>query len=66
MVAVLGIAYIAWAIYAGHKVLTGRSEWLDRKAPANVIVKFILSAFVGGFIGGFYLIYFIFKLLVHS
>lgn len=34
MVTVLALAYTGWAIYSGYQVLTGRSEWLDRRAPA--------------------------------
>lgn len=57
------LAYTAWAIYSGYRILTGRSEWLDRRAPANMIVKFILSVIVGYFVGAFYLIYLILKLM---
>ena len=57
-------AYTAWAIYSGYKVLTGRSEWLDRKAPLNMAVKIVLSVGAGYVIGGLYLIYLILKFLV--
>lgn len=56
-------AYLAWACYSGYKVLTGRSEWLDRKSPINIICKLTLSAAVGCVIGAFYLIYLVLKFL---
>ena len=52
METVLILAYTAWAIYSGYKVLSGRSEWLDRRAPLNMIVKIALSVVVGYVIGG--------------
>lgn len=64
-VAIIVLIYSAWAIYSGFKVLTGRSAWLDTKAPVNMIVKILLSVVVGYVIGAFYLIYLIFKLIVH-
>ena len=63
METVLILAYTAWAIYSGFKVLSGRSEWLDRRAPLNMIVKIILSVVVGYVIAAFYLIYLILKFL---
>ena len=60
------ILYTIWAIYSGFKVVSGRSEWLDTKAPLNMIVKVIVSIVVGYFVGAFYLIYLIFKLLFHA
>lgn len=65
IVTILIIAYSAWAIYSGFKVLTGRSAWLDTKAPVNMIVKILLSVVVGYAIGAFYLIYLILKLIFH-
>lgn len=65
IVTILIIAYSAWAIYSGFKVLTGRSAWLDTKAPVNMIVKILLSVVVGYVIGAFYLIYLILKLIFH-
>lgn len=56
------LAYTAWAIYTGYKFLSGRSEWLDRKAPLNMIVKIILSIVVGYFVAAFYLIYLILRM----
>ncbi len=35
--------YMAWAVYSGYKVMSGRSEWLDKRAPVNMIVKFIVG-----------------------
>lgn len=63
METVLILAYTAWAIYSGYKVLSGRSEWLDRRAPLNMIVKIALSVVVGYVIAAFYLIYLIIKFL---
>ena len=63
METVLILAYTAWAIYSGYKVLSGRSEWLDRRAPLNMIVKIALSVVVGYVIAAFYLIYLILKFL---
>lgn len=63
METVLILAYTAWAIYSGYKVLSGRSEWLDRRAPLNIIVKIVLSVVVGYVIAAFYLIYLILKFL---
>lgn len=63
METVLILAYTAWAIYSGYKVLLGRSEWLDRRAPLNMIVKIALSVVVGYVIAAFYLIYLILKFL---
>jgi hypothetical protein len=60
---VLILAYTAWAIYSGYKVLSGRSEWLDRRAPLNIIVKIVLSVVAGYVIAAFYLIYLILKFL---
>jgi len=63
METVLVLAYTAWAIYSGYKVLSGRSEWLDRRAPLNMIVKIALSVVVGYVIAAFYLIYLILRFL---
>lgn len=63
METVLILAYTAWAIYSGYKVLSDRSEWLDRRAPLNMIVKIALSVVVGYVIAAFYLIYLILKFL---
>ena len=53
--------YMAWAVYSGYKVMSGRSEWLDKRAPVNMIVKFIVGTIVGFIIAAFYLLYLIFK-----
>ena len=63
LLAIIIIAYSAWAIYSGYKFLTGRSPWLDQKALKNRIVKVLLSIVVGYFIGAFYLISVIFKIV---
>ena len=63
METVLILAYTAWAIYSGYKVLSGRSEWIDRRAPLNMVVKIALSVVVGYVIAAFYLIYLILKFL---
>ena len=63
METVLILAYTAWAIYSGYKVVSGRSEWLDRRAPLNIVVKIALSVVVGYVIAAFYLIYLILKFL---
>lgn len=60
---ILVLAYTAWAIYSGYKVLSGHSVWLDKKAPLNMIVKGVLSVIVGYVIAAFYLIILIFKFL---
>mgnify|MGYP004638225675 CR=1 FL=1 len=65
VIAIIVVLYSAWAIYSGWKVITGRSAWLDTKAPVNVIVKILLSVFIGYVIGVFYLIYLILKLIFH-
>lgn len=63
MLEIIVIAYTAWAVYSGYKVISGRNEWLDRRAPANIAVKVVLSLVVGYFIAAFYLIYLILKFL---
>ncbi len=63
METVLILAYTAWAINSGWKVVSGRSEWLDRKAPLNMIIKIVLSIALGYVIAAFYLIYLILKFL---
>lgn len=63
MEAIILIVYTAWAIYSGYKVVSGRNEWLDRKAPVNMVVKAVVSIVVGYIIAAFYLIYLILKFL---
>ena len=58
-----GILNLCVAIYSGYKFLTGRSPWLDQKALKNRIVKVLLSIVVGYFIGAFYLVIVIFKIV---
>ena len=62
MLEIILIVYTAWAVYSGYQVISGRNEWLDRRAPANIAVKVVLSL-VGYFIAAFYLIYLILKFL---
>lgn len=63
METILILAYTIWAVYSGYKVVSGRFEWLDRKAPLNIIVKFVLSVALGYVIAAFYLIYLVLKFL---
>lgn len=63
LIPILIIAYTAWAIYSGFKIVSGRSEWLDRKEPINIIVKVLVCIVVGYIVGAFYLIYLILKLI---
>ena len=63
IVIIIVLIYTAWAIYSGYKVVSGRSEWLDRKEPASMIVKFGLALILGYFIGAFYFFYLILKVL---
>ena len=65
MIYALILAYTVWAIYSGYKVVSGRSEWLDRHSPLNAIVKAIICTVVCYVIGAFYLIYIIIRLLFH-
>lgn len=37
------IIYTIWAVYSGYKVLSGRNEWLDRRAPASIAAKCALT-----------------------
>ena len=64
MSTILVLAYTVWAFYSGFKVLSGRSEWLDRVAPLNLIVKIALSLVVGYIIAAFYLGYLLIKLAI--
>ncbi|WP_461873837.1 hypothetical protein [Fusicatenibacter sp.] len=63
MKTLLILVYTGWAIYSGYSILTGRSEWLDRRAPLNIAVKAVLSIVVGYVIAMFYLLYLLFKFL---
>lgn len=66
MEAVFLLIYMVWSTYAGWKVLSGRSEWLEKDATLNKVVKVIVCFFVGQIIGAFYLIYWIMNLVVRS
>ena len=63
MEVILILAYTAWAIYSGYKILSDRSEWLDRRAPINMTVKIVLSVILGYVIAAFYFIYLILRFL---
>ena len=63
MLEIIILAYTAWAVYSGYQFVSGRNEWLDRRAPINIAVKVVLSLVVGYFIAAFYLIYLILKFL---
>ena len=58
MKTLLVLAYTGWAIYSGYSILTGHSEWLDRRAPLNIAV-----IAVGYVIAMFYLLYLLFRFL---
>lgn len=53
LVILLGLAYFAWAMHVGNKVLTGIG-WRNKNTKANKIGKFILAFFIGGTIAGLY------------
>lgn len=55
------LAYSAWALYSGYKILSGRWEWLDRKAPLSIICKLVLGFILGYFVAAFYLFYLFIK-----
>ena len=44
---IIVLIYIVCAIYSGNKIVSGRVEWLDRKQPANMIVKGVLILLIG-------------------
>ena len=56
-------AYAIWAYYSGWKLLTGRWEFLDRKAVPNFLLKAFLSIMVGSFYGAIYAVLLIIKLI---
>ena len=63
MLEIIVIAYTAWAVYSGYQVISGRNEWLDRRAPANIAVKVVLKLLLDTSLQPFYLIYLILKFL---
>lgn len=63
---IIAILYVAWAIYAGNRVLTGKSQWLDGEGAANKTCKFILAFIIGMFIGAFYIWIFMWNLIIES
>ena len=66
IVGIIAIAYLAWAIYAGNRILTGKSQWLDGDGAANKTCKFILAFLIGSAIGAIYIWIFIWKLIIKS
>lgn len=60
---ILSLIYIVWAFYAGFRFVSGRSWWLEQRAPINMICKCLLSLVIGYFIGAFYFIYLIWVLI---
>ena len=60
---VIILVYSIFAVLAGYKFLTGKSEWLDRNEVASKITKILLSLILGYFIAGFYLFYLVFKFI---
>lgn len=62
-VSILLILYSVWAVYSGYRFLSGRSMWLDDRRPINMICKWVLSLVVGYFIGVFFFIILILKLI---
>ena len=63
METILVLAYTIWSFYSGYRFLSGRSEWLDRQAPLNIIIKMILSLMSGYVIAAFYLVYLMLKVI---
>lgn len=63
MEALLLLVYVVWSTYAGWKFISGRFEWLERDETVNKVVKGIVAFVIGQFIGAFYLIYLIMKLV---
>lgn len=60
---VVTVVYCLWALHVGQMILSYRSEWLDRPALLNRIVKYTLCFIIGGFLAGFYLFWLIFKIM---
>ena len=58
------VAYLAWAIYAGNRILTGRSRWLDGDAVVAKICKFFLSFLLGSAVGAIYIWIFLWKTII--
>ncbi len=58
---IIVLIYIVCAIYSGNKIVSGRVEWLDRKQPANMIVKGVLILLIGSVVAAFFVIFTIFK-----
>lgn len=58
---IIVLIYIVCAIYSGNKIVSGRVEWLDRKQPANMIVKGVLILLIGSVVAAFFVIFMIFR-----
>ncbi len=58
---IIVLIYIVCAIYSGNKIVSGRVEWLDRKQPANMIVKGVLILLIGSVVAAFFMIFMIFR-----
>lgn len=54
--AMLIIIYTLLALWAGNRVVSGRSAWLDGDGLANKAVKLSLSLIIGYFCAGFIVI----------
>jgi hypothetical protein len=61
---IIMIGYAIWAYYSGWKLLTGRFEYLDRRAFPNLLVKAILSIAVGSVYGAIYFILIIIRMMI--
>ena len=57
------LIYFVVACFLGWKFMTNRIQFLEEKKPLNLILKFIVSMFVGQFIAVFYLIHQLFKFM---
>lgn len=48
IISLIELALWAWGAYEGWKTLTAKNnEWLNRKAPLNIIVKLALCVILG-------------------
>ena len=51
MIEIIFLIYCVWAIYSGYKYVNGRWEYLERKKPLNVILKFLMIVLIGAWYG---------------
>lgn len=63
---ILMLAYMAWAVHVGNKVLTGHFAWLDKDAMPSKVCKFLLAVTIGTIIAGFYTFWALFKWMARS